>query len=153
MPVIIVGADTVYGRAAATALTGRDGEVRAFVTDPDSAGPLRALGIKVAVGDVSDGSHIEGAALQAFSAVFVAEAGTDDRERSFASTFDDVVQAWLEAVRAAGVQRLIWIGPDEAPPPLSGGTDVESAAIDTREHNPEEAAAEAVRLDDLARLD
>ena len=152
MPVIVVGADTEYGRVAAEALTQREGEVRAFVTDPEAAPPLRRLGIKVAVGDVSDGSHIEGAALQAFSAVLVAEAGRDGRERSFAHTFEDLVSAWLAAVKGAGVQRVIWMGPDDAPPrQLVGGT-FEMAAIDTRAFSPEEAAAEAVRLDDLARL-
>ncbi len=153
MPVIVVGADTEYGRAAATALTQRDGEVRAFVTNPDVAPQLRELGIKVAVGDVSDASHIEGAALQAFSAVLVAEAASDGRERSFASTFQDLVAAWTDAVKSAGVQRVIWIGPDTTPPvPLAGG-EYESAAVDTRELSPDEAAAEAVRLDDLARLE
>lgn len=152
MPVIVVGADTEYGRVAAQALTERDGEVRAFVTDPAAAPPLRRLGIKVAVGDVSDGSHIEGAALQAFSAVLVAEAGLDGRERSFVDTFEDLVSAWFEAVKGAGVQRVIWIGPDEGPPPPLAAGEFESAVVDTRIHSPEAAAAEAVRLDDLANL-
>jgi nucleoside-diphosphate-sugar epimerase len=153
MPVIVVGADTVYGLAAAGALSRRHGEVRAFVTDPDSAPALRELGIKVAIGDVSDGSHIEGAALQAFCAVLIAAAGTDDRERSFASTFEDLVAAWIEAVVRAGVQRVIWIGPDDDPPMALVESGLELAALDTRSSTPEEIAAETFRLDDLASLE
>ena len=151
MPVIVVGADTEYGRVAASALTQREGEVRAFVTDPDTAPPLRELGIKVAIGDISDGSHVEGAALQAFSAVLVAEAARDDRERSFAPDFESVVAAWFEAVREAGVQRVIWMGSDSPPVGLSAGP-FEAVAIDTSALSAEAAAAEAVRLDDLAEL-
>ena len=135
----------------ATALTTRDGEVRAFVTDPAAAHPLRELGIKVAVGDVSDASHIEGAAHDAFSAVLMAEAASDERERSFASSYDEVVAAWRQGVGGAGVKRIIWIGPE--PMPGSAGAGIESASIDSGALSPGEVASEAVRLDDLAELD
>lgn len=151
MPVIIVGADTEYGAAIARRLTSRDGEVRAFVTDTQSAQPLRDLGIKVAVGDVSDNTHIEGAALNAFSAVLVAEAGLDDRERSFAATFDRLVGAWLEGISAAGVRRVIWVG-DGPTPAAIADSDLEVAAIDTTSETPDRAADEVLRLDDLAEL-
>ncbi len=151
MPVIIIGADTEHGLPVATALTGRAGEVRAFVTDRASAEPLRQLGIKVAIGDVSDASHIEGAAHDAFSAILMAEAAGDDRERSFAPSFEGVVARWVEGLSGAGVKRLIWIGPDPMPGLLDTGP--ESASIDTDGLSPAEVAAEAVRLDDLAVLD
>ena len=54
MPVIVVGADTEVGRAAVDALLPDAAEVRAFVTDPKAIDPLKALGVKVAVGDVID---------------------------------------------------------------------------------------------------
>lgn len=152
MPVIIIGADSAYGTAVARALARRDGEVRAFVTDPGSAQLLRDLGIKVAVGDVSDGSHIEGAAHRAFTAVLIAEAAGDGRERSFARSFDHLMTAWADALQAAGVERIVWVGPDEAAPGPIRAAGTETACIDTRRMPPEEAAREAVRLDDLADL-
>jgi uncharacterized protein YbjT (DUF2867 family) len=152
MPVIIIGADTEHGSAVAAALTGRDGEVRAFITDPGAAEPLRRLGIKVAIGDVSDASHIEGAAHDAFSAVLLTEAASDTRERSFASTYEAVLHAWRAGLHGAGVSRVIWIGREPLPPPLVGW-EVESASIDTGALSPEEVASEAARLDDLAVID
>lgn len=150
MPVIVIGADTEYGLAVATALTERDGEVRAFVTDPESAQTLRRLGIKVAIGDVSDASHIEGASHQAFSAVLVADAGLDDRERSFSASYEALISAWAVGLHDAGISRIIWVGPDAHPPPAMVATGAETVAIDVRERSIAEVAAEAVRLDDLA---
>jgi len=151
MPAIVIGADTDLGYRVASALTRRQGEVRGFVTDPASAGPLRRLGIKVAVGDVSDGSHIAGAAHDAFTAVLMAEAAVDDRERSFASSYEALVEAWASGLKDAGVRRIIWVGADPIPPGIGTGT--ESASIDTGALSPDEVAAEAARLDDLAVLD
>lgn len=153
MPVIVIGADTDYGLAVAEAVSRRRGEVRAFVSNPASAQSLRELGIKVAVGDVSDASHIEGAARQAFSAVLVAESGLDDRERSFAPSYEALVEAWARELRDAGVTRIIWVGPDDEPPPAISGSGMESVSIDTRNRSPQEVADEAVRLDDLAEIE
>lgn len=153
MPVIVIGADTDHGLAVAAALTTRAGEVRAFVTDPDSAPALRNLGIKVAIGDVSDASHIEGAAHEAFSAVLMAEAGLDDRERSFSTSYDMLVSAWARGLNDAGVRRIIWVGPDARPPAPIASAAAETAAIDVRGRSAAEVAAETVRLDDLAEVD
>jgi len=153
MPVIVIGADTEYGMAIAEALTRRQGEVRAFVTDVESAKPLRGLGIKVAVGDVSDASHIEGASRQAFSAVVVAESALDGRERSFAKSYDVLVRAWAEGLQGAGVTRIIWVGSEAAPPPAVAAATAECVAIDIRDRSPRQVADEAVRLDDLAVID
>ena len=53
MPVIVIGADTILGDALIDALLTREGEVRAFVTDPDRGLALKGRGVKVATGDVS----------------------------------------------------------------------------------------------------
>lgn len=136
----------------AGALAEGGGEVRAFVTSPDAAQELRELGIKVAVGDVSDASHIEGAAHQAHSAVILAEAGRDDRERSFAKSFEALVDAWAEGLQKAGVRRIIWVGPEREPPsPIATAAREAVSTGDTAV--PEQAAAEVVRLDGLARLE
>lgn len=107
MPVIVVGADTPCGTAVLDALLPRQGEVRAFVTDPAAGAALKERNVKVAIGDVSDGSHVGGAALRSFCAIAITEAAHDDRERSFAATPSAVVAAWAEGLRESGVRRVI----------------------------------------------
>ncbi|MBT8203121.1 MAG: NAD(P)H-binding protein [Acidimicrobiia bacterium] len=151
MPAIVIGADTEHGAAIARALTSRQGEVRAFITDPTSADALRQVGIKVAIGDVSDASHIEGAAHEAFTGVAIAEAADDDRERSFAKSAAEVAEGWLGALRAAGVRRVIWVG--SAEPAGVSTWPAEFALIDPTTAPVGEVADEVVRLDDLGTLD
>lgn len=115
MPVIVVGADTPTGISVVDRLLTPDREVRAFVTDVEAGLALKERGVKVAFGDVSDDSHVEGAATRCFSAVLIAEAASDERERSFASTPDQVLSGWAQAVAASEVQRVIWITADEPP--------------------------------------
>lgn len=110
MPVIVVGADASRGAEIIDALAAGGGEVRAFVSDAAEAARCQDRGIKMAVGDVSDASHVGGAAMGAFTAVFVAAAATDTRERAFASSPAAVFSAWEEAATDAGVQRVIWVG-------------------------------------------
>lgn len=115
MPVIVVGADTPLGFRIVEALADTDQEVRAFVTEPGIRPRLKGLGIKVATGDVSDASHVEAACTNAFTAVLVTEAATDDRERSFAADRAAVLTGWAEAVGTANVSRVIWIDGGEPP--------------------------------------
>lgn len=108
MPVILIGADTPEGAAILPALQPASGEVRLFVSDPDIGGGLRSHG-KVAVGDVSDGSHVGGAAIGAFCAVAIARAASDHRERSFADTPAAVFGQWADGLREAGIGRVIFV--------------------------------------------
>jgi uncharacterized protein YbjT (DUF2867 family) len=112
MPVIVIGADAPGGEAIVRLLLHREGEVRAFVTDREVAGRLRASGVKVATGDVSDFGHIEAAMRGCFSAVLLAAAVSDDRERSFAKTGQAVVDGWRIALADAAIQRAIWVSDD-----------------------------------------
>ena len=147
MPVIVVGADTPLGTAVLERLRSRDGEIRAFVSDPETAERLRSQGgVKVALGDISDGSHVGGAATGAFSAVLVGEAATDSRERSFASTPEAVRAQWAGAVKDAGISRVIWVG--EPGPPVPG---TEVAVVPT-DRSPAEIADEVADLDAAATL-
>jgi nucleoside-diphosphate-sugar epimerase len=114
MPVIVVGADTPTGAQIVEALLEPGREVRAFVSDPDEGMRLRELGAKVALGDVSDDSHIGAAATQCFSAILLSEAARDNRERSFATDEPEVLKAWASGV--SGVQRVIWVYAGEPPP-------------------------------------
>lgn len=111
MPVLVVGADTDVGIAAVEALLDREGEVRAFVTDPGVGLDLKKKGVKVATGDISDASHVGGAATSVFSAVLVGSATSDGRERSFVPTPLGVARAWAEGLSDARVKRIIWVGP------------------------------------------
>jgi len=144
MPVIVVGADTPIGVAIVEALRPGAGELRAFVSDPTTIDDLRSRGVKVAVGDVSDGSHIGGAAMRAFCAVLVPEAAVDDRERSFADTPTAVLGAWLEGIADAGVHRVIWLEdprfPDAAA--MLAGVAAELAAIPTEGRTAAEIAGD-----------
>ncbi len=148
MPVIVVGADTPTGSDIAARLAASGGEVRVFISDPARGDDFRSMGCKVAVGDVSDGSHIEFAAHECFTAVLVATAAVDSRERSFASSATDVAAAWMSAVAAADVERLIWIGSPELPEP-PGDLPAESAVLSDRDPD---VAAEVARLNDLRSL-
>lgn len=116
MPVIVIGADTPVGEAIALRFAGDHREVRAFVSDPDSAGRLRRHGIKVATGDVSDDSHLAGAAAGCFSAVLVIQATEDGRDRAFAHDAPGVLGGWGRAMEAAKVRRVIWVTSVDPPP-------------------------------------
>lgn len=147
MPVIVVGADTPVGLSIISALIEPDREIRAFVTDADVSVSLKAQGVKVALGDVSDPSHVGGACLNCFSAVFVTEAAGDGRERAFARDRWTVLEGWTEAAREANVTRVIWVD--------SGGdlpaTGIDETAV-VRIGEVDDVAAEVVRLDDVAKL-
>lgn len=125
MPVIVVGADTETGRVVTDRLLRPDREVRVFVTDPDEADGFRSRGAKVALGDLSDDTHLSGACLNCFTAVLVGAAAGDERERSFAQSPGEVFAAWAAAVSAAGVHRVIWVV-DGAHPSVEG---VEQASV------------------------
>lgn len=147
MPVIVVGADTPLGSAIVEALLEPDREVRAFVSDPAAAATLRRLGVKVALGDVSDPSHIEASCLNCFSAVLVTEAAVDERERAFASDRETILQGWAEAAADAAVQRVLWVDSGAELPDVVG---IEIAVIDAASGI--DVAREVVILDNAIEL-
>ena len=146
LPVIVVGADHPLGEVIARKLAAPDREVRAFISSVNSHGPLRSLGIKVAIGDLSDESHVEAAATSCFTAVFIEPALGDGRELAFAEP-DAAAQGWAKAAAGARVQRVIWVG--GVAPSL---TAPEMAAVAVDDRSPEEIADEVALLDDLAQL-
>jgi len=147
MPVIVLGADSEVGRAVVERLQTRAGEIRAFVSDLTAATALRARGVNVAVGDVSDFSHIEAASTGAYCAILVAQAATDGREVAFADP-QQVVEGWMEAVRRAAVTRVIVVG--DAPLPGDGAFEV--VAVLTGGRSLDEVADEVAALDDAPQL-
>jgi putative NADH-flavin reductase len=151
MPVIVIGADTPLGAAAMDALLPRTGEVRAFVTSPDAAADLRSRGVKVALGDVSDGSHVGGAALNAYCAVLVGEAAVDDRERAFADSPQAVVAAWVDGLNDAAVSRAIVVADHPFVAALTG-LHADLAIVRTAGRTSQEIAAEISDLEDAIEL-
>lgn len=152
MPVLVIGADTVLGEAVIDALAGRGGEIRAFVTNVDAADRFRRRGVKVAVGDVSDASHIGGAGLNTYSAVLVAQATSDDRERSFAAEPEAVAAAWADGLREAGVTRAIWLEHGAAPSAAVAAAVAEFVSVATDDRSPADIAADVARYDEAGTL-
>jgi putative NADH-flavin reductase len=143
MPVIVVGADTRVGRAIVKGLHHPSRELRVFVSDEEQGAEMKEGGIKVALGDVSDESHVEAAALNCFTAVLIAEAATDGRERSFAATPEEVLAGWARAV--SSVTRVIWVSAQDVP-----ATDApEAAQVDPDDPD---VVARVVALDDAQKI-
>ena len=126
MPVIVVGADTEAGAAILARLHFPGREVRAFVSDEETAARLKEQGYKVALGDVSDSSHVEGASTRCFTAILVARAASDDRERSFGEDPVQVMRGWATAVSNSKVRRVIWV----SSPPVPETSTPEVAVVD-----------------------
>jgi len=151
MPVIVIGADTPVGRAIVDVLIPHVAEVRAFVTDPAEAAMLRERGVKVATGDVSDGSHVGGAAMRAFCAIAVVAAAGDDRERSFAATPQEVVDAWIEGLVDAAVSRIIVVEDQAIRAGVGDAGGIPSVTVPSG-RPASQTAAEVQRLEALERL-
>ena len=153
MPVIVIGADTPVGRKIVPALKPASGELRVFVSDDKASKQLRKYA-KVAVGDVSDGSHVGGAALGAFCAVAILDAARDGRDRSFADSPQAVLAQWADGLRDAGVQRVIVVGDGRhlpAPDPLAGAAP-EYRFVEVRDRAQSEITAEVKQHEATDRL-
>jgi uncharacterized protein YbjT (DUF2867 family) len=150
MPVIVVGADTPTGVAIVIALLRGGGEIRAFVTSPVVGATLRAEGATVAIGDLSDGSHIGAAAHRAFTGVLVESAATDGRPFAFATDTSVVLRTWTTALREASVQRAIWVG--DPAPSLIEGSAPEVAVVTPAGRSHAEVADEVADLNDRQDL-
>lgn len=117
MPVIIIGADTELGHALIPTLRPGAAELRLFASDADAVAEYRDFA-KVAVGDISDGTHVGGAAIGAFCAIIIAAAAHDERERYFAPEPEPLFAQWADGLGDAGVARVIVVGSgDELPSP------------------------------------
>lgn len=147
MPVIVVGADTPAGEAIIAQVAAPDREVRAFVSDPACGARLKEAGIKVALGDLSDISHVSAACLRCHTAVLICEAARDGREISFAQNAEELFTLWAQAVSEAQVHRVIWI----ADHPVPTAAVPEKATVDSSLPLTE-IAIKAAALDDAATV-
>jgi uncharacterized protein YbjT (DUF2867 family) len=118
MPVVITGADRPLGRALALALVERGvPDVRAVVRERGAAAALRAAGVRVSVGDLSDPLRL-GAALEGAHTVVhldtrgTADAGCDPPFGPLATW------PWLlEAAEGTGLRRIVTVLPSGCEPP------------------------------------
>jgi uncharacterized protein YbjT (DUF2867 family) len=108
MPVVVTGADRPLGRAVTRALAAQGLEVRATVREAPAAVALRALGVPVSVGDLSDplrfGAVLEGA----YTVIHL----------------DDPAGTWewlLDAAEDTGIRRIVTVLPKDAVRPDPGG--------------------------------
>lgn len=147
MPVIVVGADTAIGEKIIAQVVGPDREVRAFVSDPDLGTQFKDQGVKVALGDLSDISHVSAACLRCHTAVLICDAAHGEREISFAAGPAEVFTCWAQAVAEAGVRRVIWV----ADHPVPTATVPEQAIVDSG-LPPDQIAGQVAALDDAATL-
>ena len=153
MPLIVIGADTPQGEAIVDAASTRGGEIRAFVSDPDKAAQMRSRGIKVAMGDISDASHVGGAAIGAFCAVLISTAAVDARERSFSTDPDATVTSWVEEVLGAKVNRVILVAASPLPRAAAAVHGApEWAIVDGANLDVSEVASRVISLDRARRL-
>ena len=158
VPVIIIGADAPVGAAIAEAVAPAAAEVRVFISDQALSDEFKRRGAKVALGDVSDFSHVEAACLHCFCAIWVMEAAADERERAFAADPGTVFAGWARAAVAAQIKRAIWVGTGAdhdlapAPPPGSPMETARVVADSSRFGNVREVAEETARLEGARRL-
>ena len=153
MPVVVIGADTPVGAAIVAALRPASGEIRVFVTDPDTGDAYRNA-TKVAVGDLSDGSHVGGAAMGAFCAIAIIAAASDTRERHFAGDPPAVLAQWADGLSDPGVSRVIAVGraaDSPEPNPLERITH-QYRFVDTADRDVADVAAEIAALEAAASL-
>jgi putative NADH-flavin reductase len=158
MPTIVIGADTPLGLSITRALIRASPEVRCFVSDAEAGTALKAEGVKVAVGDVSDRSHVGAAALTAYCAVLVGEAAVDARERSFAESPSAVLVAWAAALHEAAITRALWVGARlEEPDVLRAGVaeflEISTQGLSTSEVVAAVVVADSALSSDFARQD
>ncbi len=114
MPVLITGAETAEGRAAARRFLRSGGEVRVFV-DPDTPADVveafRSARCKIARGTLDDEGHLETAAEQVHTVVHLAGGPMTPPD----TVIDDVATV-LSAAIGAGCRRLVWashVGADD----------------------------------------
>lgn len=153
MPVIVIGADTPLGHQVVRTLEPASGEIRIFASDADAVGEYRSFA-KVAVGDISDGTHVGGAAIGAFCAIVIAATAHDERERFFAATTDELYRQWADGLADAGISRVIVVGaPAEIPDPVHlDSIGAEYVLISTSHQSPDEVVAAVVAAESAKRL-
>lgn len=108
MPVLVTGAEDALGSSVVDRLRASGGEVRLYL-DATSAGPadadrFRAVGCKVALGELDDEGHLEAALAQTHTVAHCWGGPLRERDDQVA-----VAATVASAALGAGVRRLIWV--------------------------------------------
>jgi dihydroflavonol-4-reductase len=126
MRALVTGATGFVGSHLVEALRRRGHDVTALVRSPAKAGPLTALGARVAAGDLSDTRALERAADRQDVVFHVAGLVSALDEAAFLRANRDGTALLLEAAARAGVGRFVFVssmaaaGPSATGRPLSG---------------------------------
>ncbi len=105
-PILVTGATGFVGPKIVHALRTRDRAVRALVRRPESAAHLRALGVEVVTGDITDAQSLYAAAAgcsQVIHLVALIQGSAEDFQRVMTQGTKDLVAAAQEA----GVGRFV----------------------------------------------
>jgi uncharacterized protein YbjT (DUF2867 family) len=108
MPVVVTGASGSIGRAAVRAFADRSPEVRAYVRRRDAADPLRALGAKVAIGEIDDLDTLS-AVVKGAHTICHLVGGLDVADEEVERVNLRSVECVLEAARDAKAARLLFV--------------------------------------------
>jgi len=108
MPVMVTGAQSLLGARVIEYLRSTGGQVRVYldatVATEDDAARLRAVGCKVAVGELADEGHLEAALEQVHTVAHCWTGPLHDPDEQV-----EVAATLGSAVLGAGVRRLIWV--------------------------------------------
>ena len=105
--IVVMGASGNTGRVAAEALLARGEKVRVMGRDAGKLAPLVAKGAETAVGDVTDAAYLARAFAGAETAYTLIP--PDLRAPDFRAHQDRVGEATVQALRRAGVRRLVFL--------------------------------------------
>lgn len=119
MPVVVTGADRPLGGALVLALLERGvPDLRAVVRDRAYAPALRAAGVRVSVGDLSDPLRL-GAVLEGAHTVVHLDIGPDGRGKPL-----DTWEWLLDAAEDTGLHRIVTVVEEDHQMPDKGDYDV-----------------------------
>jgi NADH dehydrogenase len=119
VPVVVTGASGFIGRSAVAAFTRTSPEVRAAVRNPAAADPLRALGAKVAIGDLFDVETLALVMQGAHTLCHLAGGLAADDEEGLLQANLRTAEAVLAAALVAGVKRFLMLSFPGASPDSS----------------------------------
>lgn len=116
MPVVVTGASGLVGRAVIPGLVERSTEVRAVVRRRAAAEPLRVLGAKVAVTDLSDTDVLAAVMADAHTVCHLVGGMDLSDEREYESVNLGTTRDVLSAARRAKVTRILFMSYPGASP-------------------------------------
>src|SRR4051794_28189896 len=111
MPVVLLGGELFVARAAASALLRVSPEVRVLVPTREDAEPLRALGVKVAVGEPDDPDLLDTVFSGAHTVCLLGATGRWWDEHDADGDAVGVLERTLDRARSSRIERLVAVAP------------------------------------------